>query len=241
MADVISAKILRYDPSVDEAPAYVTYEVPFEDNQGDGFMTALQVLHYINENCDAIGYDFCCRSGLCGRCSVLVDGKAGLACWTPLAPGEHTFEPLPGFPVIRDLVVDRERAYSRIISVDPETKTIDPIVKLEPVDHDLYWNTLERINMCRECFSCYASCPVVQSAEKSPLYAGPAAMMVLAHHWLDPRDKSDRIGQAAFEGLFDCIQCGMCTSVCPSYINITELIGQMQAEAEARGLKPTQA
>ena len=238
MADIITARVFRYDPSVDAEPSFASFEVPYEDNQGDGFMTALQVLHYINEYIEPIGYDFCCRSGLCGRCSMLVDGTPGIACRIGLTPGEHTFEPLPGFEVIRDLVVNKDRAYKKILAVDPQTKTVDPIVELAPIDHDLYWNTLERINMCRECYSCYAACPVIQGGGWST-YAGPAAMMVLAMHDLDTRDQSDRIGQAAFEGLFDCIQCGSCTQVCPSYIPITELIGQMQQKAEERGLKPS--
>lgn len=238
MADTIVAKVYRYDPSVDAEPYYATYEVPFEDSQGDGFMTGLQVLHAINETQEAIGYDYCCRSGLCGRCSMMIDGKAGLACWTPLTPGEHTFEPLPGFPVIRDLVVDRERAYKRILDVAPATLTVDPIVELQPIEHDLYWNTLERINMCRECYCCYAVCPVLQEEGKWSSYAGPAAMAVIAHHDLDTRDQSDRVGQAVFEGVWECQQCGMCTSVCPSHINITELIAGLREKATERGLVP---
>ena len=54
MADTIVAKVYRYDPSVDTEPYFATYEVPFEDTQGDGFMTGLQVLHAINETQEAI-------------------------------------------------------------------------------------------------------------------------------------------------------------------------------------------
>ncbi|WP_139652005.1 succinate dehydrogenase/fumarate reductase iron-sulfur subunit [Raoultibacter phocaeensis] len=240
MAETITAKILRYDPSTDEAPFYASHKIPYEDAQGDGFMTGLQVLHAVNEQ-EAIGYDYCCRSGLCGRCSMMIDGKAGLACWTPLTPGEHTFEPLAGFPVIKDLVVDRSRAYQKIIKVTPETLTVNPIKELQPIEHDLYWNTLERINMCRECYSCYATCSALQQGGKWSTYAGPAAMMVIAQHYLDTRDQSDRLLQAVFEGVFDCIQCGFCTEVCPSHINITELIATMQKAAEERDLKPTDA
>ena len=240
MADPIIAKVLRYDPSIDAEPAFVEYEVPWEEDES-GFMTALQVLHSINENQDAIGYDFCCRSGLCGRCGMLVDGEPCLACWKRLEPGEHTFEPLPGFPVIRDLVIDRERAYSKILKVVPQTQTVDPIVNLQNIDENLWWDTLERINMCRECYLCYSVCPALNEQGKWNSYAGPAAMMVIAQHYLDTRDQSDRVGQAAFEGVFDCIQCGACTNVCPSHIKITELIAELQGAAEQRGLKPSQA
>lgn len=240
MADTIVASIYRFDPSVDEAGTFVDYEIPYEDTKGDGFMTGLQVLHAVNER-EPIGYDYCCRSGLCGRCSMMIDGKAGLACWTPLTPGTHTFEPLTGFPVIRDLVVDRERAYQKILKVAPQTLTVDPIVEVKNIDRTLYWDTLERINMCRECYSCYATCSALQINNKWSSFAGPAAMMVIAQHYLDTKDQSDRITQAVFEGVFDCISCGFCTTVCPSHIKITDLIKDMQNAAAERGLKPASA
>ena len=239
MADIITAKVFKYDPSVDEAPYYETYEVEWDDSDPTGIMTALQVLLKINEEIAPVRYDHNCCSGLCGRCSMLIDGKPSLACWTRMTPGEHTFEPLPGFPVIRDLVVDRSKALRRIVDANLQIQTVDPIVNLPTIDYDLYWNTLERLNMCRECMCCYAVCPVKQGSDNADTYAGPAAMMAIAQRVLDTEDQSDRIGQAAFSGVFQCIQCGACQDVCPSGIRITELIAMMQQEAEARGLKPT--
>ena len=236
MADSVTAKVLRFDPGLDAAPTYKSYDVPWQEDES-GFMTGLQVLHIVNEQ-ENLGYDFCCRSGLCGRCSMMIDGESRLACWTRIEPGEHTFEPLPGFPVVRDLVVDRSRAYDKILKVTPQTQTVDPIVKLKNIDKDLWWNTLERINMCRECMCCYSVCTALQTNDKWSSFAGPAAMMVIAQHYLDTRDQSDRLAQSVFEGVFDCVQCGNCTKVCPSGITITELIGDMQKAAEARGLKP---
>lgn len=236
MADMVVAKVLRYDPSVDEAPAYVTYEIPWEEDES-GFMTGLQVLHAVNEQ-ESIGYDFCCRSGLCGRCSMVIDGESCLACWKRLEPGEYTFEPLPGFPVIKDLVVDRSRADNKMLNVVPQTQTVDPIVNLKNIDKDLWWDTLERINMCRECMCCYSVCTALQTDGKWDTFAGPAAMAVIAQHYLDTKDQSDRIAQAVFEGAFECVQCGNCTAVCPSGIKIRELIDEMRDIAESRGLKP---
>ena len=239
MADSVTAKVLRFDPSLDAAPAYRSYDVPWQEDES-GFMTGLQVLNVVNEQ-ENLGYDFCCRSGLCGRCSMVIDGESRLACWTRIEPGEHTFEPLPGFPEVRDLVVDRRRAYDRILKVTPQTQTVDPIVKLKNIDKDLWWNTLERINMCRECMCCYSVCTALQTNGDWDSFAGPAAMMVIAQHYLDTRDQSDRIAQSVFEGVFDCVQCGNCTKVCPSRITITEIIGDMQKAAEARGLRPATA
>lgn len=235
--DPIIAKVFRYDPAVDAEPYYATYEVPWIDDPS-GIMTALQVLHAINYDIEAIGYDHNCDSGLCGRCAILVDGTPKLACWARLEPGEHTFEPLPGFPVIRDLVVDKSKARSKFVLVDTSIKTVDPIVTLADIDYDLYWNTLERLNMCRECMNCYAVCPQMANGNWNS-YVGPGALAQIAQRVLDGEDQADRIGQAVFAGLWKCIECGLCSSVCPSGIDHVGLHQMMKEQAEARGLKPT--
>lgn len=240
MADTIIAKILRYDPSVDDAPYYKTYEVAWVED-GSGIMTPLQVLQAINLEQEQIGYDYSCRSSLCGRCSILVDGVPRLACWTALTPGEHTFEPLPGFPVVKDLITDRSHAYEKFVNADVSIKTVDPLVNLQNIDYDLYWNTLERMNMCRECMRCYAVCPAYNNGGNRQNYAGPGALMAVAQRYLDTVDQTDRLLQAVTSlGLFNCQQCGACTQVCSTYLPITEIIGQMMADAEARGIKPSE-
>ncbi len=238
MADGITARVLRYDPSMDEEPHFETYEVPWVDD-GTGFMTGLQVLHMINRDFEEIGYDYCCRSGLCGRCSMLIDGEPKLACWTALTPGEHRFEPLSSFPVIKDLVVDRERAYSQFVNANAAIQTINSLTELKPIDYDLYWNTLERINMCRECMCCYEGCMALKVDGGWNDYVGPGAMMVIAQRYLDGEDQSDRLGQAVFSGLFKCVECGNCTRVCSSTIPVLETIKIMKEAARERGLEPT--
>ncbi|NTU88342.1 MAG: hypothetical protein HGA54_00305 [Actinobacteria bacterium] len=235
MAD-ITAKVFKYDPSVDDAPTFVTYEVDWVDDES-GIMSALQVLHAVNEQ-EQLGYDWCCHSGLCNRCSMRVDGKAGLACWTPIEPGEHTFEPLAGFPVIRDLVVDKSDAYDKLVSVDVSIKTSSPMTTAKAIDFDLYWNTLERLNMCRECMCCYSVCPKIQEEGLGGRFVGPTAMMGIAQRYLDTEDESDRLAQSVYAGIFECDLCGECNKVCPAYIGIADIIAKMQEDAEARGLKP---
>ncbi len=237
MADSITAKIFRYDPTVDEEPYYSTYEVPWVEDPTNK-MTGMQVLQYIHEEIEPIAYDYSCISGLCGRCSMVIDGIPGLACWTTLEPGTHTFEPLTGFPVIKDLVVDRSAIKERFTDTEPYNKTVNPISEIKDIDYDLYWETLERINMCRECMSCYASCQALQMNNAWEKYIGPGAMMTIAQRYYDPHDEANRVEQAAFAGVFECIQCGNCTNVCPAGIPVAETIAVLQKEAEAAGLKP---
>jgi succinate dehydrogenase/fumarate reductase iron-sulfur protein len=234
MADEkIIAKIFRYDPSVDTEPTYQTYEVPWEE-----YITGLQVLHYINENIEPIGFDYCCRSSLCGRCSCMIDGKPFLSCSKALTAGEHTFEPLTGFPVIRDLVVDHSHVMEKVAATGLAVETLEKHEKLENVPYDLYWNTLEPLNMCRECMCCYTVCPPLQEEHKWSTFVGPSAMAQIGMRYLDPKDQADRVAQAALSGIFDCTLCGACSAVCPAEIPHVDIFTQLQKAAEERGFKP---
>lgn len=237
MADTITAKIFRYDPSVDTEPYYKDYEVPFETDES-GFMTGLQVLHYIYDNIEPIAFDYDCRGSLCGRCSMVIDGKPGLACYTPLQPGEHTFEPLGDLPIIRDLIVDRAAYIEKFVDSHLAKESVEPVVKSEDIDYDLYWNTLEQLNNCRECMCCYETCPVLQEQNMWD-FIGPGAMAQIAFRYLDPHDDGDRLDEAVRSGLWRCDLCGKCTAVCPAQISHVELFQRLQQDAEAAGLKPT--
>ena len=102
--------IKRYDPSKDVSAYEATYDVPHNDDH----MTLLQALVYIHENLEPLAFDFSCRGRMCGRCAMMLDGEPVLACVEPLTDKSHTVEPLAGFPVVRDLVVDRSQAQSRV-------------------------------------------------------------------------------------------------------------------------------
>lgn len=239
MAESITAKVYKYNPAVDIEPSFATYEVPFDADEATGTMTAMQVLQYIYDEIEPIGFDCACVSGLCGRCSMMIDGIACLACWTTFEPGTHTFEPLKGLPVVRDLKVDKHAVYERYVETNLANQTVKPVTEIKDIDYDLYWNTLERMNMCRECMCCYASCSALQAGNWES-YAGPGAMMQIGMRYLDPHDEADRVAQAAFAGVFECIQCGNCTSVCPSAIDIMGTIKLLQDAAERRDMKPAE-
>ncbi len=235
MENKIIAKVFRFDPTTDEKPYYKEYEVPFAEDES-GFMTGLQVLHYIYENIEPIVYDYNCRGSICGRCSMVIDGIARLACYTKLKPGKHTFEPLKGFPVIRDLMIDRKPQMQKFVESQVHKKTLNPVTKSEDIDYNLYWNILERLNNCRECMLCYDVCPALRINDTD--YAGPGAMMQIAFRHLDPHDEADRVQQAVYSGLWKCAMCGSCDLICPAQIPHVEILQIMRDEAEKRGLKP---
>lgn len=240
MNDSITVKLFRYDPSTDVEGRYETYEVPWEDD-GCGVMTGLQALKYVYENIDStLAYDFCCRAGLCGRCAMRIDGKPCLACFTPIYKNAtHTFEPLETFPVIKDLVIDRGNIDTLFVQTKLACQTVEPIQRLENIDYDLYWEKLERMNMCRECLCCYTVCPKMNQPIRGSEFIGPGAMMQIGLRYLSVADEIDRVEQAAFSGLFECDLCGKCAEVCPSHIDFLGTISALQKDAEARGLKPS--
>lgn len=235
MPDIYQITIERFDPTMDTQPHESTYEVPADPDFDP--MTALKALHYINRYLEPIGYDYNCRRGTCGRCSIMVDGKPRLACLTELT-GKHTFAPLTGFPVVRDLIVDKKKAYARFVESNHTIKTLGPDDVLQPIDGDTWRETIYPLNACRECMCCYAGCQALQAGKRWGAYAGPGAMQEIYLRSIDGEDASDRIGQAVFAGLFECVQCGNCTTNCPSGITAAENIKKMMDIATQRGLAP---
>lgn len=228
----VTVTLCRYNPATDAAPAYATYEVPWKEH-----ITVLQCLNYINEYDEPITFDFSCRAGLCGRCGVTVNDKPCLACYTPLDEGgEYTIEPLKGFPVIRDLVVDKSALADALADATAEVTLDGPVDMnaLPELDYEYWYEDLHRKNMCRECGLCFAACPVYQEDKN---YAGPATLSQVYLRAHDGMDKADRVLQAVELGVFNCQLCGECTKVCPSYIDHVACNRDLQEAALARGLK----
>ena len=236
MSDTIHFSIFRFDPSRDAAPSYSDYDVPFQDDGETDFMSVLQCLAWISENVEQIAYDSNCGSGWCGRCGMVINGTPSLACWTKAEKGgSYTLEPLSGFPVIRDLVVNKSATYQKYVDAVLEVQRSEPMQTLVPIDYDFFYNTLHKFNRCRECMLCYSACPKTSSGV-TDRFVGPGALMQVAMRYNDPNDEADRVWQAAFSGVLECDLCGECSSVCPATIDIVGQIAALQNEAKDRGL-----
>lgn len=100
----VTLKIFRYDPATDQVPTYKTYEIPWQEG-----MLLLPAIKYVRDNIDeTLAFrDYCCGCSWCMSCLMMVDGKGMRTCSRVLKPGENILlEPMKGFPIIRDLVVD---------------------------------------------------------------------------------------------------------------------------------------
>ena len=241
-------KVFRFDPSVDTEPYYSEYEVPVDEG-----MSVLQGLHYIRENFDPISYEYSCRATSCGMCGMVVNGTPCFACCTPLEEGQsYTVEPLDRYPVVKDLVVDRSAVEQRIRYVMPQFSRSTEMVSPARLSGESYLST-SMLQQCRDCGICMSVCPTVGmlGIEK---YAGPEVLVKIAARYFDEREGMEdmRLGQAVSEGLFSCIECGTCTTVCPkgdliktgdspySFIDHVSYFKKMKEDAIAKGLKPAE-
>lgn len=233
----IIARVYRYDPLVDTAPRYETYEVPWREK-----ITVLELLRYIFENYEPISFRYECRMMQCGLCAVQIDGDPRLACATVIEkPSEITIEPLKGFPVIKDLVVDRSETEKRILGLKPYLqRTKPPTQEPEIIKSDLQ-PYFESVLLCRECYVCHDACPVTDVAWEK--FCGPTLMIkYMAPRVYDPRDDGDRVKQAVSEGLWYCTDCGACKELCWRHVDVPVLaykrIRERAIEKGERGLVP---
>jgi glycolate oxidase iron-sulfur subunit len=221
--------ISRWDPEKDKAPRLETHLVPRDEG-----MTILDALFHVYENIDrSLAFNFGCRYGRCGICAVNVNGQPTLICQT-LALPEMVIEPLPNYPVVRDLVIERAEFGDRTAALHPflERKSqpaqegMMPEV-LNPKDFD----TFVEATRCVDCFSCNSICPVITETQESN--RGPNLMMQMAPYLFDPRDSGKRteiLDQLAKQ----CLLCGTCAETCPKELPIDEIIAKARAEVVAK-------
>lgn len=199
-----------------------TYAVPYTRH-----MRVLEALDYIVEELgETLAYQWFCGVKKCGMCAMTIDGQPALACWEPMLR-ERRVAPLAGFPVVRDLVIDREPYDAAVDSLGLRLERNDDYAgypeQLVPDE----MRAAVTLASCIECLICTAGCessPVADSAQTNgTAYLGPAVAVQLAQFVQDPRDQADRAQQARDIGIdHACSDCG-CSQLCPMGIDIHEL------------------
>ena len=116
MSDIRIFEIYRYDPDVDAAPRMERYELELT-----GERMLLDALISLKKQDESITYRRSCREGVCGSDAMNINGKNGLACLTNMLtlPKVITLRPLPGLPVVRDLIVDMTLFFKQYLSIKP--------------------------------------------------------------------------------------------------------------------------
>ena len=192
--------------------------------------TLLEVLNKIKTTQDnSLTYASGCRSSVCGSCSVRVNGKEVLACSYKVSDGDLV-EPLKNVPIIRDLVVNMEKALAFNTKAKAWQSKVSENVALTPENEKI--NEIQ--SDCILCGSCYSACPVYAVNEE---FLGPFALTRVWKYVSDKRenDSSEKINTIQNSGVWDCTLCNECTLVCPQNISSKADIEKLRSSSVVAG------
>ena len=226
----LEINIYRFNAETDAFPYMQTFN--FAKPERD--IMVLELLNLLKEQDPTISYRRSCREGVCGSDGMNINGKNGLACITPLSQAlkgnKLDLRPLPGLPVIRDLVVDMEEFYAQYEKIKPflqNDSTPPEIERLQsPEDRD----KLDGLYECILCACCSTSCPSFWwNPDK---FVGPAALLQAYRFIADTRDSRTEERLEALSDPFSVYRChGImnCVSVCPKGLNPNKAIGNIKS------------
>ncbi|WP_277811633.1 succinate dehydrogenase iron-sulfur subunit [Chromohalobacter canadensis] len=225
----LQISIYRYNPETDSVPYMQEFQL---DTQGRDIMV-LNALEMIKQQDSSMAYRRSCREGVCGSDGMNMNGKNGLACVTPLSEvvkdNKLVLRPLPGLPVIRDLVVDMGVFYKQYESIQPylQNDTTEPT--MERLQSPEEREKLDGLYECILCACCSTACPSFWwNPDK---FVGPAGLLQAYRFLADSRDTATSERLARLEDPFSLFRCrGImnCVAVCPKGLNPTRAIGKIR-------------
>ena len=230
--------IYRYNPDVDNAPYMKDYEL--EISEGSDMMV-LDALILLKAKDSSLSFRRSCREGVCGSDGLNMNGKNGLACITPLSDLKTktiVLRPLPGLPVVRDLIIDMTQFYNQYEKIKPylindgkEQPAREHIQSIEEREK------LDGLYECILCACCSTSCPSFWwNPDK---FIGPAGLLHAYRFLIDSRDTAteERLDdlQDAYS-VFRCHGIMNCVDVCPKGLNPTKAIGHIKSMLISRAV-----
>lgn len=220
--------IYRYNPETDAKPRMQAFDLALPSSA----KMLLDALEFIkSREDDSLALRRSCREGVCGSDGINVNGKNRLACITPLATLKQpiTVTPLPGLPVIRDLVVDMSQFYAQYRSIKPYLQNDDPAPERERLQSPAQRAELDGLYECILCACCSTACPSFWwNPDK---FVGPAGLLQAYRFIADSRDTAtnDRLNDLEDPyRLFRCHTIMNCVDVCPKGLNPTHAIGKIK-------------
>ncbi len=191
----------------------------------------LDALVKLKSQDDSLSFRRSCREGVCGSDAMNINGKNGLACITKLAelPDRVMLRPLPGLPVIRDLIVDMTQFFKQYHSVSPFLINEEPAPDRERLQSPEERNELNGLYECILCACCSTACPSFWwNPDK---FVGPAGLLQAYRFIADSRDQATSARLDNLEDpyrLFRCHTIMNCVDVCPKGLNPTAAIGKIR-------------
>lgn len=226
---MLKVEVYRYNPDVDAEPKMQTYEI---DTQGKDLMV-LDVLELLKAEDASLAFRRSCREGVCGSDGMNINGKNGLACVRALSECVENntliLRPLPGLPVIRDLVIDMAQFYEQYEKITPYLQNNEPAPAIERLQSPEERAKLDGLYECILCACCSTSCPSFWwNPDK---FIGPAGLLQAYRFLADSRDTATEERLAKLDDPFSVFRChGIqnCVAVCPKGLNPTRAIGHIR-------------
>ena len=221
-------KIYRYNPEQDSQPYMQDYTLDIDKRD----KMLLDALLMIKEDDESLTLRRSCREGVCGSDGMNINGRNGLACITALADLKEPVEvrPLPGLPVIRDLVVDMTQFDQQYRSIKPYLINDEPEPEIERLQSPEQRAELDGLYECILCACCSTACPSFWwNPDK---FVGPAGLLQAYRFIADSRDQATNERLDNLEDpyrLFRCHGVMNCVDVCPKGLNPTKAIGKIKS------------
>jgi len=223
--------IYRYNPETDEKPYMQDFDVDTKEHSCVMVLDALLVIK--NKIDETLTLRRSCREGVCGSDGMNINGKNRLACTTHLSSLQEpvVLRPLPGLPVIRDLIVDMTQFYQQYEKAKPYLQNDEPAPATERLQSPEDRAKLDGLYECILCACCTTACPSFWwNPDK---YMGPAALLQSYRFIADSRDthKEERLADMADPfSVFRCRGIMNCVDVCPKELNPLEAINNIKEE-----------
>lgn len=226
----VKFKIYRYDPEKDEKPYTQDFNLEVPANKDMMLLSA--ILQIKDEQDDSLAIRRSCREGVCGSDGININGRNGLACITPLSALKQpiVIRPLPGLPVVKDLVVDMTQFYRQYEKVKPYLRNDESLPAKERLQSPADRKKLDGLYECILCACCSTSCPSFWwNPDK---FIGPAGLLQAYRFVVDSRDTftQERLSELTDPfSVFRCRGIMNCVDVCPKGLNPTRAIGELRS------------
>jgi succinate dehydrogenase / fumarate reductase iron-sulfur subunit len=228
----IAISIYRFNPEKDTKPYMQDYEIEIDPSQGDVMLLTL-IERLKHEQDPTIALRRSCREGVCGSDGMNINGTNGLACMTRVSTLKTpiVLRPLPGFPVIRDLIVDMEQFYRQYERVEPYLQNDQTPPVKERLQSPEERAKLDGLYECILCACCTSSCPSYWwNPDK---FVGPAGLLQAERFLADSRDTAEQERLQNLQDPFKAFRCRSimnCASVCPKSLNPTKAIADIRKQ-----------
>lgn len=221
--------VYRYDPEKDQEPYMQEFSLDIPNNSD---MMVLDALERLKEEDPSLALRRSCREGVCGSDGMNINGKNRLACITALSSLSQpiVIRPLPGFPVVKDLVVDMTQFYQQYEKVKPYLINDEALPAKERLQTPEERDKLNGLYECILCACCSSSCPSFWwNPDK---FIGPAGLLQAYRFIVDSRDTASSERLADLSDPFSVFRCRTimnCVDVCPKGLSPAKAIGKIRS------------